>query len=287
MKEGTGVCDDIWRGLSADGCDLAVERRRADTACSGIEYEKERGLGGIWERIRVTSKEGEREIGRPIGRYDTLTVPKMDSLTGGEIDDAKEEIARGLCSIVESEGISPMRILIAGLGNRDLTPDSLGVRTAEAVAPTMQVRKSDPEGFYSLECSEIAVVVPMVSASSGLDAADVIAGVCARISPDVVFAIDSLASRSPTRLGRTVQISSTGIIPGSGVGRHTKGVTREGIGVPVIALGIPTVISTSVFRGGEPGGRDMLVCPREIDGIVRVGAEIIAGGINQAFGIFP
>ncbi len=275
--------DGIWE---SDGCDLAVERRRVDGEMRGVSYKKIRSEGGIWERITVTGEEGERSLGRPRGRYDTLTLAKMDTLTRGEIDDAIEEVARGLCTLIGEEGISPARILVAGLGNRDLTPDSLGARVADGVIPTLHISKGDPEGFDALDCSEIAVVVPMVTASSGIDSADVIEGVCEVVRPDVVLAIDSLASRSPTRLGRTMQISTTGIIPGSGVGRHSRSITKESLGIPVIAIGIPTVISTSVFATGEAGGRGMLVCPREIDGIVRSGAEIISGGINQAFGIF-
>ena len=184
--------------------------------------------------------------------------------------------------------VNPMRLLIVGLGNEELTPDAIGPLSAKVVKPTLHISKSDFELFESLECSEIAVVCPDVKVHSGLESRDVVKGVCESIYPDVVIAIDSLASTSPTRLGNTIQISSTGIIPGAGLGNRQGAINEDSLGVPVIAIGVPTIIDSRCFISGIDQanmGEGMFVSPKEINEIVTVASKIIGGGINQAFGI--
>ena len=277
--------------------DLACERRKADTTIEGVEYKKEQGLGGLWERIKISSKEGAKSIGRPIGIYDTLAVSRMDMLDSEEIDDAQDEIARELCYMCDIMDILPERVLVVGLGNPDLTPDSVGCAAAKIVKPTMHIRDFDREFFDDLECSQIAVITPGVSSGSGMDAGIAVKGVSDVLRPDVILAIDAIASRSVGRLGTTVQISNTGIIPGSGIGNGRIAISRQTMGTPVISIGVPTVIDSRMFwldAGGSElsaekmqGAREsMFVSPKEINEIVRVGAQIIGGGINQAFGLY-
>ena len=270
--------------------DLALERRKIDTEISGIDYRRENSPVGIWERITVRTEEGAESIGRPKGIYDTLTTDRMDRLSRSEIDDACEEIARELCIVFERESIRPGRILVLGLGNGELTPDSVGPRTAREIYPTLHISRGNYEMFEGLECSEIAVLTPGVESESGMETSLVVGGICKMIRPDVVIAVDALASRSPERLGRTVQISTTGIIPGSGIGNHKNAIDENTLGAPVIAIGVPTVISSDSFTAelqNKESGKEygMLVSPKEIDGIVKAAAQIISGGINQAFGI--
>ena len=270
--------------------DLALERRRASTYVEGVDYKRDVCMGGVWERIKVTSEAGEKNIGRPMGLYDTLTLPSLDGIMPDDIEDAKDEIARELCRMCDLCDISPERILVVGLGNRDLTPDAIGTAAAMNVEATMHVKKSDPELFETLGCSEICVLCPDVTSNSGMNSVDVVKGVIAEIKPTVIFAIDSLASRSSDRLGNTVQVSNTGIIPGTGVG-HSEGKLDEAtLGVPVIAIGVPTVISScSLTRelgiGCSKYEKSFFLSPKGINRIVKNGAEIIGGGINQAFGI--
>lgn len=267
--------------------DLACERRRANTSLCGVDYCKEITSGGVWERIRITSDDGARSIGRPCGRYDTLTVERMDLMDGGGIADASEEIAKELCLMADLMGVSPERLLIVGLGNRELTPDSVGPRCAEAVNATLHIKEADSACFSALECSAIAVLCPGVSSESGMDAAKTTAAVCKAIRPDAIIAIDALSARSPARLGRTVQLSDTGIFPGSGIGNPRSAITKETVGAPVIAIGVPTVIDARLLSGDkcDTSSEAMFVSPKEINGIVRAAARIISGGINQAFGI--
>ena len=214
----------------------------------------------------------------------------MDLLGEDEISDATEAVSRKLCEVMDNLGAIPDRILVVGLGNRSLTPDSVGPKAAATVKPTMHIKEFDEETFDSLDCSEIAILSPGVPAESGMDSAEVIRGVCRRILPDVIIAIDSIATRSTERLGTTVQISDTGIFPGSGIGNTHSALSEDTLGVPIISVGVPTVIDSRVFAMGNDGGRlpdgeAMLVSPKEIDEITDVAARIIGGAINQAFGI--
>ncbi len=266
------------------GCfsDLACERRRADTAALGVSYTCERCPSGNWERIRIFSQEGAQSIGRPMGNYDTLNTPRLDLMDFDGTDDAINELATELCTLFDKNKIEPHRILVVGLGNEALTPDSVGPKAASLVEPTLHISDGDRVMFDGLECSEIAVIRPGIAARSGLDSAEITLGVCERIKPNAVIAIDALASKSPERLGTTVQICDTGIFPGTGLGYGAHAINRELLGVPVIAIGVPTVIDSRFF-GDKTSG--MFVSPKDINAIVDAAAKIIAGGINQAFGI--
>ena len=264
--------------------DLAVERRRADTEYPGVEFKTYPAVSGTWESVRITSPVGALSIGRPIGIYDTLNTGRMEELSEDGIDDAKEDVAAKLCEIFEGMRIYPDRLLIVGLGNRLLTPDSVGPKAAAAVRATMHIKASDPDFFEALECSEIAVMTPGVTADSGMESEDAVRSLAAHLLPDAVIVIDSIATESPDRLGRTVQISNTGIAPGSGLGSPRLGISDKTLGVPVIAIGTPTVIDARALAPGFSRS-GFLVSPKEIDRITDAAAKIIGGGINQAFGI--
>lgn len=278
-------------GHGAYGSDLAVERRRANTGISGVEYRQERAIIGSWERIRITSEEGAKSIGRPMGNYDTLATCRMDLMDYDRMEDAKNEVSKELCRLIDGTGIYPERILVVGLGNRALTPDAVGPKAAEAVEATMHLGKVNPELLESLDCSEIAVICPGAAATTGIESHDVVRGVCARLQPDVVIAIDALASRAPERLGTTLQFCDTGIFPGTGFGTGSAPLDERTLGVPVIGIGVPTVIDSRLFVVEEGEAKEakrsvgMFVSPKEIDTVVEKAAKIIGGGINQAFGI--
>ena len=271
--------DDIGRFDS----DLAIERRKASTFVDGVDYRRDVCLGGVWERLKITSEAGVKNVGRPIGLYDTLTIPRMDTIMPDDLEDAKDEVARELCRMCDLCDVSVERILVVGLGNRDLTPDAIGPAAANEVDATMHLREEDEEMFETMGCSEICVLCPDVTSNSGMKSAEIVKSVVDAIKPTVVFAIDSLASRSGERLGNTIQVSSTGIIPGTGVGHSGTKIDEELLGVPVIAIGIPTVMSTKVLTGEDKGS--FFVSPNGINRIVKNGGKIIGGGINQAFGI--
>lgn len=264
--------------------DLAAERRRADTECDGVEYEKEITLIGSWERVRITNEEGEISVMRPIGTYDTLTTERLDRLSEGELLDAADEIAKRLCKICDECGIFPARILVVGFGNEGLTPDSVGPKSAKTVKPTLHISEYNSEAFDELECSEIAVFCPTVPAVCGMDSSDTVRMLSERLTPDLIIAIDSIMTSSTERLGATFQISSSGLFPG-GVGNLHSPITKASMGSPVIAIGVPTVIDCRHIAKEGFDCDSLFVSPREIDQITDNAAFVIGGAINQAFGI--
>jgi spore protease len=266
--------------------DLALERHRADLEIPGVEFSRESRPLGCWERIRICTKRAAEAIGRPLGLYHTLNLPRFDRLSSDRLDDAKNEISNELCRIFDESDIFPGRILVVGLGNRELTPDAIGTESARIVKPTMHIKEHDRSAFSRLDCAEIAVITPGVGTDCGLDAAVSVKGLCDLIRPDAVIAIDALAARSAERLGSTIQICNSGISPGSGIGNPRLAVSIETVGVPVVAIGVPTVIDSRVLSGTESLYEPMFVSPKEIGEIVSCTAEIIGGGINRAFGIW-
>ena len=269
--------------------DLALERRRASTYVEGVDYKRDVCIGGVWERLKITSAAGERNVGRPMGLYDTLNVPRLDEILPDDIEDAKDEVARELCRMCDLCDITPARILVVGLGNQELTPDAIGPAAASEVEATMHIKSNDYDLFESLGCSEICVLCPNVTANSGMPTAEIVKGVAEKVKPSLIIAIDSLASRSIERLGATIQVSSTGIIPGTGLGHTGNAINEELLGSPVIAIGVPTVINSKVLYDDQRVSRKntpaLFVSPKGINKIVRNAAKIIGGGINQAFGM--
>lgn len=264
--------------------DLASERRRADLTCDGIEFNKTPCCVGEWERVRITSEEGERCILRPMGTYDTLCTQRLDFADTDMLFDIQEELARRLCTTLDENGIFPGRILVVGFGNPKLTPDSIGPKSATRVKPTLHISEYDSEIFDSLDCSEIAVFTPSVPALCGMDSSESVRAMCEKLLPDVVLAVDSIATRSIERLGKTIQISNTGLFPG-GMGNLHAPITRTSIGAPIIGIGVPTVIDCRAFVKESPTSEHLFISPREIDDITDNAAVVIGGAINQAFGL--
>ena len=269
--------------------DLACERRRADESLPDVHSRREACSVGAWERIEIVGEEGARSLGRPIGFYDTLLLERFDLLDEASAELIKDELASELLSMLEKMKSCVKRILIAGLGNAALTPDALGAQAASLVKPTFHIKSIDEKTFNSLGCAEIAVIKPGVASESGLDTKDAVKGICDTVHPDAIIAIDALAARAPERLGTTIQISSTGIIPGGGLGNPRGAISKDTVGIPVISIGAPTVMDARLFLCDDikraAGRSAMFISPKEINEIVDVGADIIAGGINRAFGI--
>ena len=275
---------------SAKYTDLAVERRRADITLRGVEYKSYESEGYIWECVRVFSEEGARSIGKPMGRYYTLNTGRLDLIDESEMWDISEELAKKLCEIFDSLSVIPSRLLVVGLGNRSLTPDSIGPKSADEVKPTLHISRFDDEMFEALECSEIAVYTPDVSAHSGLDSTESVCAICESIMPDALIVIDAITTLSRDRLGSTFQLCDTGISQGSGIGNSRLDLNEDTVGVPVISIGVPTVIDSRAFSKEEVSRQSkkedgMLVAPKEIDEITSIASRIIGGAINQAFGI--
>jgi len=199
-------------------------------------------------------------------------------------------------------------VLVAGLGNRSVTPDALGPRTVERVLVTRHMDGCLPADVLA-RFSSVCALAPGVLGVTGIETAEVLRGMAAHVKPDAVIAVDALAARSSARICSTVQIADTGIAPGSGVGNHQKALSRETLGVPVIAVGVPMVVYAATIASDAmsdliraDGGSDedeeklaacaarvvsrrlgdLIVTPREVDALVERMAGILAEGINQA-----
>lgn len=199
--------------------------------------------------VRIETENGAAVMGKPVGNYITLEAPKMaeaDESYHREISGKLMEVLEG-CLPEKEDGQS---ILIIGLGNRNVTPDALGPLVVEHLDITRHLVKE--YGKYALggEADRlVSAVVPGVMGQTGMETVEIVRGIVEETEPDFVIAIDALAARSVRRLNRTIQIADTGIALGSGVGNHRNAITEETVGVPVIAIGVPTVVDAATIVG--------------------------------------
>lgn len=199
--------------------------------------------------VRIETENGAAVMGKPVGNYITLEAPKMaeaDESYHREISGKLMEVLEG-CLPEKEDGQS---ILIIGLGNRNVTPDALGPLVVEHLDITRHLVKE--YGKYALDGEAdrlVSAVVPGVMGQTGMETVEIVRGIVEETEPDFVIAIDALAARSVRRLNRTIQIADTGIAPGSGVGNHRNAITKETVGVPVIAIGVPTVVDAATIVG--------------------------------------
>lgn len=239
--------------------DLATERRRADLSLPGTDYREEAEGRFTVTRIKIGDATSARAIGRPIGSYLTVAFPPLDSLSEEERTKLAQILLREIKSVLPRRRASgAATVLIAGLGNRAIVSDAVGPATVGRVTATAHLAKLDPALFTSLGCDAIATLSPGVCADTGLESVGIIAGACRALRPDYVLTLDALVARSSERLMTTVQISDTGIRPGSGIGNARAAIDRETLGVPVISIGVPTVVeaatlvSDQLARAGVP-----------------------------------
>lgn len=201
-------------------------------------------------RVKVETENGAKVMGKPVGKYLTLEAPNLavpDEDYHREISLKLAEYLKELIGkeILEQEELS---ILVIGLGNREVTPDALGPYAAEQVCVTRHIVKEYGKYAMGMErVKSVSAVVPGVMGQTGMESQEIVKGIVKETGPDLVIAVDALAARNSRRLNRTIQIADTGIHPGSGVGNHRNGLTRETLGIPVIAIGVPTVVDAATI----------------------------------------
>ncbi len=280
--------------------DLAAELDIAE--CEGVKEQVEDHGGVKVSSVEIITESAEMRIGKPRGKYITVDVGRIWLASDDQLEAAATIIASKLTELAtELCGDMPKSVLIAGLGNRHITADALGDEVVGLITVTRHLKSLNGKLFRLLGGREISAVAPGVLGQTGVEVAELIRGVCDEISPELVVAIDSLCARSTERLATTVQLGSTGITPGSGIGNHRLGVTREVLGIPVIAFGVPTVVdsATLVFDALDAAGipepderlvrvlenrRGFFVTPKETDVIVREVARLTARALTLAFG---
>lgn len=281
----------IRTDLALEAQEIWRESAGETTELEGVRARHERRGGFALDVVEILDERGERSLGKPRGRYVTVELDGLLRREENAFSEACELLSRQLREILPlSEGGG---VLVAGLGNRAITPDAVGPETVDNVMVTRHLREQLPEYFGSFR--PVSALCSGVLGTTGIESGGVVAAIAEKLRPELVVAVDALCSRQPDRLCRTVQISDTGIIPGSGVGNARQALTRQTLGVPVIALGVPTVVDAATLAAdlaaragaeldpealGEGGG--MIVTPRDIDRNVRDIAKLLGYSLNLA-----
>ena len=287
------------------------------------EYDKEREIRVT--TVRIETENGAKTMGKPVETYLTIEAPNLSSPDEGIHREVSEELAKYLIEVMKKiipESEQDKEVLVIGLGNRQATPDALGPYVADNLNVTRHIVKE--YGKYAaleeMNCV-VSAIVPGVMAQTGMETAEIIKGVVRETKPDLLIVIDALAARNSRRLNRTIQIADTGINPGSGVGNYRNAITKETIGVPVIAIGVPTVVDAvtivsdtmenllsaletseslkgvGLVLGGyseaekyelikeliAPNLNSMFMTPKDIDETVKRLSYTISEGLNLAF----
>ena len=304
--------------------DIASERRdiyqkanNVEDKIDGIESEKEEINEEIKiERVKITNENGEKAIGKPIGDYITIDIQKLKIAQEDEIKVAADIVSKELKKIIDKHVDKQGEILVVGLGNIYVTPDSLGPKVINEIEVTRHIINYMPQ--YVVEGARmVSAIAPGVLGTTGIETVEILKGVVDNINPKLLIVIDALASRSIERISSTVQISDTGIVPGAGVGNTRNEISQRTLGIPVIALGIPTVVETAVLVNDSldlfitklqeeaksndylnklkeednyeeikealnPKEYNLIVTPKEIDQLIENMKDVVSMGINMS-----
>lgn len=201
-------------------------------------------------RVKVETENGAKVMGKPVGVYLTLEAPNLAVPDEDYHREISLKLAEYLKELIGKEMLEreELSVLVIGLGNREVTPDALGPYVAEQVCVTRHIVKEYGKYAMGMEhVRSVSAVVPGVMGQTGMESQEIVKGIVKETEPDLVIAVDALAARNSRRLNRTIQIADTGIHPGSGVGNHRNGLTRETMGIPVIAIGVPTVVDAATI----------------------------------------
>ena len=226
------------------------------------------------------------ELEKPKGQYVTALLPPLTDHEEG-LERTAESLGEQLRSLLPPSGT----VLVVGLGNPSITPDAVGPLTAKNVLATRHIQGEFARSAGLDDLRSTAVIIPDVLGNTGIESSETVVGVCRAIDPCAVIAVDALAAQDLKRLGRTVQMCDAGIAPGSGVGNNRKALNHETLGVPVIGLGIPTVVDAVTLarhvmniddKTLTPHGTAMMVTPREVDIMVDRAARLLAMTIHAA-----
>lgn len=303
--------------------DLAVETRDAykkalNLDMPGVTAEDEVIDDVKVTRVKVETPEGEENIGKPIGNYITLDAPQIKENEPDKNEKVYMVLAKELRKLIgESKDKS---VLVVGLGNWNVTPDALGPKVISYIEVTRHILEYAPE-YVNRPLRSVSAISPGVLGTTGMETGEVIKGVVDKIRPDLVIAIDALASRKLERISTTIQIADTGINPGSGIGNKRMALSEDTLGVPVIAVGVPTVVDAATMAndtlelmlenihkiGSQDGVNydkieqmnqdekyglikevlkpyvgDLVVTPKEIDAIITSVSDVVSQGINHA-----
>lgn len=275
--------------------DLALEARESfeedDVEIRGVaveeSYDEERDIRVT--RVSIETENGAKAMGKPVGTYITLEAPRLSEPDEDYHREVSEKMAEYLQELMGTE--KEKSVLVVGLGNREVTPDALGPETVGNLMITRHVIREYGKAALGREkVHQVSGIVPGVMAQTGMETLEIVKGIVEETKPDLVVAIDALAARSSKRLNRTFQISDAGIHPGSGVGNHRNSLTKETLGIPVVALGVPTVVNAATIIYDATGNSDaitpnlngMFVTPKDIDETIKRLSYTISEALNLA-----
>jgi len=232
--------------------DLALEAKEQYEGETGllegicVETSYLEGTDCTLTKVTILNKQGEKALGKPIGTYLTMEAEDLPKPDGNYHEKISKELSNQLLSLLPEK--DRKSILVVGLGNREVTPDALGPKVVEHLCITRHIRLANLPSFLKKEY-DISGIIPGVMAQTGMETYEIIKGIIEETHPSAVLVIDALAARSTKRLNTTIQLSDTGIHPGSGVGNHRKALTQETLGVPTISIGVPMVIDAATIAG--------------------------------------
>ena len=277
--------------------DLALEARELwqesagkTTRLPGVKARETKLQGYPLTRVDILDETGEQALGKPIGSYRTLDLTTFWQRGDGFFDRAVQAAGQQLRELLPEQGT----VLVAGLGNRAMTPDAVGPLAADSVLVTRHLLSTQPKQFSGFRA--VAALRPGVLGTTGIEAAEAVLSLTEHLQPAAVIAVDALASRRAERVCAALQLSDSGIVPGSGVGNHRAALNRDTLGVPVIAVGVPTVVDAATLAADlleaagsgdiDPerlrNGQGLMVTPRDIDLQVRELGKVIGYAINWA-----
>lgn len=260
--------------------DLAVEAHRVRSnagALDGVEVRELDRDGFRVTTVEVRSPAASKELCKPVGVYHTVTLSPVLRREEDSFSAAAALLASLLRELLPKN--HTFSALVVGLGNRAITPDAVGPKATESVLATRHLREQMPEDFGVFR--SVSVLAPGVLGSTGIEASVMVRAVVQDLRPDAIIAVDALACSEPDRLCRTVQISNTGITPGSGVGNHREALNADSLDVPVIAVGVPTVMDAQILSDNDRLS-GLFVTPRDIDSVVSDFSKLIGYSINLA-----
>lgn len=295
----------IRTDLALEAHEMCAAEAKEEEKIDGVEVNIREGNGISVTRIDVTNENGVQALGKPVGRYVTIEAPDIKYSV---------EVYERTCSILAEEIRNMAEIgensktLVVGLGNKQITPDALGPDVIKKLMVTGHIKEYRKD-LLSDEISSVYAIAPGVLGTTGIESAEIIRGVIDRVHPDLIIAVDALASRSLDRISTTIQISDAGINPGAGVENNRKELNRETLGVKVIAVGVPTVVDAATIAADSidmaffdtdnelPDDRQkhdiikkaltknisgLMVTPKDIDLVIEKTSKTVANGINMA-----
>lgn len=255
--------------------DLISEQQEQNSEkITGVKTFKEQ-IGGVLLSTVKVSKKAESLLGKPEGTYCTVEFERLDRIC--DTEDLINATIKALETLIPQK---PESTLIVGLGNTDITPDALGPFTANGVLATRHISRDLKHKLGLENLTDVSCMIPGVLGKTGIETYDIITSTAAKIKPSVIIAVDALAARNPQRLCRTLQISDSGICPGSGVNNSRKELSLNTVGIPVITIGIPTVIDADGLFKCDNFEKNMMVTPKEIDLLVEKSAAFLSRALN-------